>query len=89
MLRQQSPDQITTAPSQAEASFQQALHIARQQGARTLELRAAISIAKLWQSTQPEAARRLLADLYAWFTEGLDTADLQEAAALLAEMQTQ
>jgi tetratricopeptide (TPR) repeat protein len=78
LLRQETPDRRA-----AEAHFEQALDIARQQGAYTLALRAALSLAKLWQATQPEAARRLLAAAYAWFTEGLDTPDLREAAALL------
>ena len=72
---------------QAEACFQQALDIARRQQAKALELRAALSLARLWQGQgQPTAARQQLADLYHWFTEGFDTADLQEAKALLAEL---
>jgi predicted ATPase len=72
---------------QAEACFQQALDIARRQQAKALELRAALSLARLWQGQgQPTAARQQLADLYHWFTEGFDTADLQEAQALLAEL---
>jgi predicted ATPase/DNA-binding winged helix-turn-helix (wHTH) protein len=72
---------------QAEACFQQALDVARRQQARALELRAALSLARLWQGQgQSTAARQLLAELYGWFTEGFDTADLQEAKALLAEL---
>jgi predicted ATPase len=69
---------------QAEACFQQALDVAHRQQARALELRAALSLARLWQRQgQPTAARQLLAEIYGWFTEGFDTADLQEAKALL------
>jgi len=69
----------------AEACFQQALAIARQQGAKALELRAAMSLSRLWLAQdQPDAAQEFLADLCAWFTEGLDTADLQAAQDLLA-----
>jgi DNA-binding SARP family transcriptional activator/tetratricopeptide (TPR) repeat protein len=84
LLRQETPDRRAAAAHKAEAYFEQALDIARQQGAHTLALRAALSLAKLWQATQPETARRLLAATYAWFSEGLDTPDLQEAAALLS-----
>jgi predicted ATPase len=72
---------------QAEACFQQALDIARRQQAKALELRAALSLARLWQGQgQRAAACQLLAESYGWFTEGFDTADLQEAKALLAEL---
>jgi predicted ATPase len=71
----------------AEASFQQALLVARHQQAKSLELRAAISLSRLWQQQGKHAeARQLLADIYGWFTEGFDTADLQEAKALLEEL---
>jgi predicted ATPase len=69
---------------EAEVSFQQALDIARRQGARMLELRAAMSLSRLWQQQDKQReARQLLADIYHWFTEGFDTMDLQEARALL------
>ena len=69
---------------QAEACFQQALDVARRQQAKSLELRAAMSLARLWQQQGKRAASyELLAPLYGWFTEGFDTADLQEARALL------
>ena len=72
---------------QAEACFQQALDVACRQQAKTLELRAALSLARLWQGQgQRTAARQLLASIYNWFTEGFDTADLQEAHAVLAEL---
>jgi predicted ATPase len=65
----------------------QALHIARRQQAKSLELRAAISLARLWhQQGKLEEAQQLLAEVYGWFTESFDTADLQEARALLAAL---
>jgi predicted ATPase len=70
--------------AEAEACFQSALDIAQRQRARLLELRAAMSLVRLWQQQGKRAtARELLAPVYGWFTEGLDTADLQEAKALL------
>jgi predicted ATPase len=73
--------------AQAEASFQQALAIARRQQAKSWELRAAVSLSRLWQRQGKRvAARTLLAPVYGWFTEGFDTADLQEAKALLEEL---
>jgi predicted ATPase len=70
--------------SQAEASFQHALAVARSQQATALELRAAVSLSRLWQGQgRRTEARELLAPIYGWFTEGFNTADLQEAKALL------
>jgi predicted ATPase len=61
--------------------------VARHQQAKALELRAALSLARLWQGQgQRAAARQLLASIYNWFTEGFDTVDLQEAKALLEEL---
>src|SRR5262249_28954956 len=72
---------------QAQAAFLGALDIARRQQAKALELRAALSLARLWQEQgQRAAAHQLLAEIYGWFTEGFDTVDLQEAKALLAEL---
>jgi predicted ATPase len=69
---------------QAEQEFQLALNIARRQEAKSLELRAGISLARLWQiQDKPQEARQILSDIYNWFTEGFDTADLQEAKVLL------
>ncbi|MDP1772381.1 MAG: BTAD domain-containing putative transcriptional regulator [Methylobacter sp.] len=69
---------------EAEACFDQALVISRKQQAKSLELRAAISMARLWQQQgKQEDGRRLLEDVYDWFTEGFDTPDLQEAANLI------
>ncbi len=70
--------------AEAETCFQQALTVARRQQARSWELRAAMSLARLWQQQSKRAeARQLLAEVYGWFTEGFDTPDLQEARALL------
>ena len=81
LLGQTAPD-----ASQAEVCFQQALSIARHQQAKSWELRAAMSLARLWQGQGKHAeARELLAPIYDWFTEGFDTVDLREARALLAE----
>jgi len=67
-----------------EANYRQAMHIARQQSAKSLELRAAISLGRLLQKQgKPNEARQTLAEVYDWFTEGFDTADLKEARALL------
>ena len=72
---------------EAEACFQQALAVARQQQAKSWELRAAMSLARLWQQQgKTTEARDLLAPVYEWFTEGFDTPDLQEAKTLLEEL---
>ena len=71
----------------SEACFHHALAVARHQQAKSLELRAAMSLSRLWQRQGKRAeARELLAPIYGWFTEGFDTADLQEAKALLEEL---
>ena len=76
--------QTGTPQAEAETCFRQALDVARRQEAKSLELRAAMSLARLWQQQGKGAeARALLAPVYSWFTEGFDTADLQEAQALL------
>jgi class 3 adenylate cyclase/predicted ATPase len=73
--------------AEAETYFQQALATARRQEAKSLELRAAMSLSRLWQQQgKRDEARQLLAPIYGWFTEGFDTADLQEAKALLEEL---
>ena len=77
----------TDNAAEAETCFRQALAVARQQQARSLELRAALSLARLWQQQGKRAeARQLLAEVYGWFTEGFGTTDLQEAKALLEEL---
>ncbi len=69
---------------EAETCFQKALEVARRQSAKSLELRAATSLAHLWQGQgKIDEARDLLAPVYGWFTEGFDTADLKDASALL------
>jgi predicted ATPase len=76
-----------TPQAEAETCFRQALDVARRQEAKSLELRAAMSLARLWQQQGKRAeAHELLAPVYSWFTEGFDTIDLQEAKALLAEL---
>jgi predicted ATPase len=71
----------------AEECLQKALDIARQQEAKSLELRAAMSLSRLWHiQGEKEQARQLLAEVYGWFTEGFDTPDLRAAQALLAEL---
>ena len=71
----------------AQASFQKAIGVARRQSAKLYELRAAISLARLWRDQGKRAeARDLLAPVYGWFTEGFDTPVLQEAKALLNEL---
>jgi predicted ATPase len=97
----QHPTPSTQAEAEAEACFLKAIEIARRQQAKSLELRATVSLARLRQqqamqkgarSTHHEArakldeAHRMLSDIYGWFTEGFDTKDLQEARALLEEL---
>jgi predicted ATPase len=73
-----------TPQAEAETWLQRALDVARRQEAKSLELRAAMSLSRLWQQQgKRQEAHGLLAEVYAWFTEGFDTADLQDAKALL------
>ena len=73
--------------AKAEAYFERALAVARQQQAKSWELRAAMSLARLWRDQgKVQQARELLAPVYGWFTEGFDTRDLKEAKALLEEL---
>ena len=73
--------------AEAETWLQRAVDVARRQEAKSLELRAAMSLSRLWhQQGKRQEARDLLAGVYAWFTEGFDTADLQEAQTLLDEL---
>jgi predicted ATPase/class 3 adenylate cyclase len=82
LLTQTLPDEEL-----AETSFQQAINIARRQAAKSWELRAAMSLSRRWLSLGKKTeARKLLADIYGWFTEGFDTADLKAAKALLQEL---
>jgi predicted ATPase len=82
LLRQTGAQQ-----AEAEAWLQRAMDVARRQEAKSLELRAAMSLARLWQHQGKHAeAYELLTPVYSWFTEGFATADLQEAKALLEEL---
>jgi predicted ATPase len=73
--------------AEAQPCFQRAVEIARNQSAKSLELRATISLARLLNGQgKRDEARTMLADIYGWFTEGFDTADLQDAKALLDEL---
>ena len=73
--------------AKAEAYFERALAVARKQQAKSWELRAAMSLARLWRDQgKAQQARELLAPVYGWFTEGFDTRDLKEAKVLLEEL---
>ncbi|MBI3796901.1 MAG: AAA family ATPase, partial [Deltaproteobacteria bacterium] len=75
------------AEAEAEACFLKAIKIARRQSAKSLELRAVMSLSRLWQQQgKKDEARQLLAEIYGWFTEGFETKDLQEAKVLLEEL---
>ena len=80
-----SPESEVRSPeSEAEECFWKAIEIARKQQAKSLELRAVMSLAHLWQNQgRKEEAHEMLSEIYGWFTEGFDTKDLQEAKALL------
>jgi predicted ATPase len=82
LLSQTVPDE-----HEAESCFRQAINVAQHQSAKSWELRAATSLARLWQKQGKKAeARKLLSGIYGWFTEGFDTGDLKEAKALLEEL---
>jgi len=73
--------------AEAETCFHKAIGITQNQSAKSLELRAVMSLSRLWeQQSKKEEARRMLAEIYGWFTEGFDTADLKEAKELLEEL---
>src|SRR5262249_52571980 len=82
---------VSNPPSEAaETYFHQALDTARRQQAKSFELRATVSLSRLWQRQGKHTeARQMLVEVYSWFTEGFDTVDLQEARALLQELQAQ
>jgi predicted ATPase len=88
----QVPNTQHSAPStqveaEAEVCFHKAIDVARRQQAKSLELRAVMSLSRLWQQQGKKAeARQMLAEIYNWFTEGFDTKDLQEAKALLEQL---
>jgi len=72
--------------AEAEAYFHKAVDIARRQSAKSFELRAVMSLSRLWQQEKQEEAHQLLSEIYGWFSEGFDTADLREAKVLLEEL---
>jgi predicted ATPase len=74
------------AESEAEESFLKAIEIARAQNAKLLELRATVSLSRLWKHDKRREAHALLSNVYGWFTEGFDTIDLREAKVLLDEL---
>jgi predicted ATPase len=87
----QAPSLKPQVPSgeeqEAEVYFQKAIAIARRQSAKSLELRAVMNLSRLWQRQgKRQQARRLLAEIYGWVTEGFSTVDLQEARVLLKEL---
>src|SRR5262249_17278030 len=87
LLQQSKVQDRKTNDEEAERSFQHAIEIARKQQAKSLELRAVMSLTHLWQQQgKKDEARQMLAEIYGWFTEGFDTKDLQEAKVLLAEL---
>ncbi len=87
VVRFSVPGLESRVQQEAEACFLKAVEISRKQQAKSLELRAVTSLARLWQQQgKQREAHQLLAEVYAWFTEGFDTRDLQEAKALLEEL---
>jgi predicted ATPase len=85
--RSQASQDKSEVEKEAEECFWKAIEVARRQQARSLELRASMSLARLWQQQgKTSKAHQMLAEVYGWFTEGFDTKDLQEARALLAEL---
>jgi predicted ATPase len=87
LLLMQGDEDEAEASLQAERCFQQAIEVARRQRAKSWELRATTSLARLWREQgRADEARQMLAAIYGWFSEGFDSADLQEAKALLEEL---
>ncbi len=87
LILQSSAQSSESRPKEVEECFQQAIEVARKQSAKSWELRAATSLARLWQQQgKKEDARQMLVEIYNWFTEGFDTADLREAKALLVAL---
>jgi predicted ATPase len=85
---QASAQSTESRAQEAEGYFLKAIDIARQQQAKSWELRASTSLARLWQQQDKrEDARQMLAEIYNWFTEGFDTKDLQEAKTLLNQLE--
>ena len=89
LLKRDAQDSESKAEGEAEACFRQAIELAQRQQARSWELRATMSLARLLRDTGRRGeAHSMLAEIYGWFTEGFDTADLKEAKALLDELST-
>jgi predicted ATPase len=87
MLQSQVPSPKSQVEKEAEECFWKAIDITRWQQAKSLELRAVMSLSRLWQSQgKKDETRQLLAEIYGWFTEGFDAKDLQEAKVLLEEL---
>ena len=81
---------LNTSHNEAENCYHKAVETAQRQSAKSLELRAVMSLARLWQQQGKHTeARQMLAEIYGWFTEGFDTADLQDAKALLEELDSE
>ncbi|MBI3249556.1 MAG: hypothetical protein HYZ50_23890 [Deltaproteobacteria bacterium] len=81
--------EVRDLEKEAEGYFLKAIEIAQRQQAKSLELRTMLSLARLWQKQgKQKEARKRLVEIYGWFTEGFDTADLQEAKALIEELAT-
>ena len=86
-LQSKSPGSKPEVEKEAEKCFWKAIEIAQRQQAKSLELRAVMSLSRLWQQQgKQDEARHMLGDLYGWFTEGFGTTDLQKAKALLEEL---
>ena len=86
--KQTTDSKLINSENSPEACFQKVLEIACHQQAKSLELRATTSLSGLWRQQGKQAeARELLSEIYAWFTEGFDTKDLQEAKVLLEELE--
>ena len=84
---QSSVQRLESRVKEAEACFLKAIEVAQKQQAKSLELRAVMSLARLWrQQGKTAEARQMLTEIHDWFTEGFDTKDLQEAKMLLAEL---
>jgi len=83
-----APQPLASDPqTEAEACFLKAIEIARQQSAKSWELRAVMSLSRLWQrQDKKKEAHQMLAEIYHWFTEGFDTADLKDAKMLIEEL---